>query len=551
LDARLTTLIAALETHRPSTQPERTSGESNVPSLQQALRSRETIASGLALLAAHALYTALTIAAWVLVGAGALSGRIDRGWLVAWALCLASAAVARAAGIWLQGTMAIRIGGVLRQRLLAGAMATDPDVIHRRGSAELLSDVLETETLERLAIGGAFDTLLPLVEILIAAIVLVWGATPAFQIPVLVGWTVLAGCMLLRNTRLRQRWTIDRLAVTEESIEGMLAHRTRVVQQPPGAWHAEEDRLLEQYIDRSHAIDRSTAVFEALLPRGYVVAALLALAPALLSGTATLVQQAVTLGVVLHVSRSLRRLTFGAGRAAAAGIAWRRVERIAETGPPAYRGSARIAFAAGDSRLLQVDDVSFSHDGRPGAAVRNCALTMRRGDFVLVEGDSGCGKSTLASLIAGRRRPSSGAILSCGLDPQTAGVRGWRRHITGVPQYHENHVLSASLAFNLLLGRPTPHSSADLEEARRVCLELGLGPLLERMPSGLEQMVGETGWQLSHGERSRVFLARALLQRPALVILDETFAALDPESLRQSIDCVFRRVESALVIAHP
>ena len=82
-------------------------------------------------------------------------------------------------------------------------------------------------------------------------------------------------------------------------------------------------------------------------------------------------------------------------------------------------------------------------------------------------------------------------------------------------------------------------------------MELGLGDLLRRMPSGMMQTVGETGWQLSHGERSRLFLARALLQDAPLTILDESFAALDPESLEACLTCVLRRARTLAVIAHP
>jgi ATP-binding cassette subfamily B protein len=71
------------------------------------------------------------------------------------------------------------------------------------------------------------------------------------------------------------------------------------------------------------------------------------------------------------------------------------------------------------------------------------------------------------------------------------------------------------------------------------------------MPSGMMQMVGETGWQLSHGERSRIFLARALLQKAQLTILDESFAALDPETLDRCLHCALRRTQTLLVIAHP
>ena len=74
---------------------------------------------------------------------------------------------------------------------------------------------------------------------------------------------------------------------------------------------------------------------------------------------------------------------------------------------------------------------------------------------------------------------------------------------------------------------------------------------MARMPSGIQQRVGETGWQLSHGERSRIFLARALLQRTPLVVLDESFAALDPATLAQCLRCTMDRADALLVIAHP
>jgi len=65
------------------------------------------------------------------------------------------------------------------------------------------------------------------------------------------------------------------------------------------------------------------------------------------------------------------------------------------------------------------------------------------------------------------------------------------------------------------------------------------------------QTIGETGWQLSHGERSRIFLARALLQDAQLTVLDESFAALDPETLQKCLNCALRRARTLVVIAHP
>src|SRR5947208_2569075 len=71
------------------------------------------------------------------------------------------------------------------------------------------------------------------------------------------------------------------------------------------------------------------------------------------------------------------------------------------------------------------------------------------------------------------------------------------------------------------------------------------------MPAGLLQVVGETGWQLSHGERSRLYIARALLQGADLLILDESFAALDPATLRRTLAFVIERAPTVLVLAHP
>jgi ABC-type multidrug transport system fused ATPase/permease subunit len=127
----------------------------------------------------------------------------------------------------------------------------------------------------------------------------------------------------------------------------------------------------------------------------------------------------------------------------------------------------------------------------------------------------------------------------------------WHKLATEAPQFHENHVLSGTLAFNLLMGRNWPPTEEELKEAKELCGEPGLGERIERMSSGMMQMVGETGWQLSHGERSRIFLARALLQEAQLTILDESFAALDPETLEKCLNCAFERAGTLMVIAHP
>ncbi len=149
------------------------------------------------------------------------------------------------------------------------------------------------------------------------------------------------------------------------------------------------------------------------------------------------------------------------------------------------------------------------------------------------------------------RTAESGLLLLWGYDRQTIGTAEWRRRVVVVPQFHENYVLTGTFAFNLLMGRRWPPQPEDLSEAEAVCRALGLGEVLDRMPAGMQQMVGESGWQLSHGERSRLYIARALLQRADMLILDESFGALDPENLRRALQCVLQRAPTLLVIAHP
>ena len=162
--------------------------------------------------------------------------------------------------------------------------------------------------------------------------------------------------------------------------------------------------------------------------------------------------------------------------------------------------------------IAEADNIVFRYPGRSEPLLCGCNLEIHAGDRLLVEGTSGGGKSTLALLLAGIRQPDSGLLLVGGMDLATLGVDGWRRRVATAPQFHENHVLTETLAFNLLMGKRWPPASEDLQEAKSLCGELGLRDLIARMPGGLLQMVGETGWRLSHGERSRLFIARALLQ---------------------------------------
>jgi ATP-binding cassette subfamily B protein len=200
--------------------------------------------------------------------------------------------------------------------------------------------------------------------------------------------------------------------------------------------------------------------------------------------------------------------------------------------------------------LMTAQDLTFQFRDRMHPVLHACSFRIGVRDRIHLTGASGGGKSTLVSMLTGLRTPNSGLLLLEGLDHTTLGTRAWRKRVAGAPQFHENHLFNDSLAFNLLMGRRWPPTSDDLRWAEVVCRRLGLGPLIDRMPGGLFQLVGETGWQLSHGERSRVYMARALLQGADLVVLDESFAELDPRSLLQCLPEAAELSNSLMVVGH-
>lgn len=508
----------------------------------------QLVPNALLLTAAHAGYYLLWLASWAIMGKLSFEGRMDRAWLLAWALLLATLVPFQLFTTWAQGRIAIEFGSLLKRRLLFGAMKLLPEEVRGSGAGSFLGQALEAEAVESLALSGGIAGLLATIEIVMAAFVLgryslllaAWCAVTIF----------LAGVFLKRY----QSWTGTRLEMTNDLVEAMVGHRTRLAQQKPSDWHCEEDQAHANYAGQSTGLDTAGSLLVAAIPRGWLIAGLAALAPAIVAAKTSSTELAVTLGGILLAYTAFKRMTASYLNIALAWVAWKRIRplftaaaRLECLGDAAVSGQAR----AENEIILEAERLTFRHRKEGNPALQGGSLTVRRGDRILLEGPSGGGKSTFASLLCGMRKPESGLLLAGGLDAQTLGWDGWRERIAAAPQFHENHIFTGTLAFNLLMGRNWPPKMADMEDADNICRELGLGDLLDRMPSGLNQIVGEGGWQLSHGERSRIFMARALLAKTDLVILDESFAALDPENLRTAMESTLRRAETLMVIAHP
>lgn len=533
------------------------------------------------LLVGHAGHALLLLGAWWLIGRGILQGRSDLGWLAAWALLLVSMVPLQLLQTWHGGLAALQLGAVLKRRLLAGALALDPDELRDRGVGRLLAMVIEAEAVEGLALSSGLLAVTAALDLAAAAWVLHRGAGGAAMLAVLGLALALLGLLAWRYAAARADWTRARLRLTHALVERMVGHTTRLAQESPARWHADEDASTAAYLRRSRRLDRVASLVEVFTRRGWMLLGAIALWPALVTGSSTTAGLAVTFAGLLLARGGFASLAAGLTDLTDLAIAWREVGPLARAGarepsrPRFYRpqpeAHAEPRVSPGRSALDHADgyrgpgrspveprppviearELVHRYARRERPALAGVDFELAAGERVLLEGPSGGGKSTFAAVLAGLRRPDAGLLLLDGLDAPTHGEQGWRERVAAAPQFHQNHVLTNTFAFNLLMGRSWPPTAADLALAERVCGELGLGPLLERMPAGMQQCVGESGWQLSHGERSRVFLARALLQGAELVILDESFAALDPDNQALALACALERAPSLMVIAHP
>jgi ATP-binding cassette, subfamily B, bacterial len=502
---------------------------------------------------AHAIQYILWILAWWVIGTNVLHPHRNQSWLWLWALLLLTLVPLRVLITWLQGRIAISTGARLKQRLFFGALSLEPDTIRHQGAGQLLGRVIETEAVESLALSGGFLGLVALIELAICVFVLAAGAGGPLHSALLLVWLAVTAAIATRYHRRNRIWTDARLSMTHDLVESMVGHRTRLAQLPPDRWHDGEDEALERYLKASRGMDNSAAALLAIVPRGWLLLGLLGLAPALVRGVDSTTGIAIAAGGMLLAYRALKRLSAGAWQLAGAAVAWQRVAVLFNSAPPNLPTAPepnRDRKGVGAFDLVDARDLTFRYNPRTAPVLRNCTFQIKSGDRAVLEGASGSGKSTLVAILTGLREPNSGRLLINGFDRQTIDPEAWRQYIAAAPQFHENHVLAETFAFNLFMGRRGIIGPGDLAEAEEICAELGLRELLQRMPAGLLQMVGETGWQLSHGERSRLYIARALLQNSELVVLDESFAALDPENLQRAVECVVRRSKSLVVIAH-
>lgn len=185
-------------------------------------------------------------------------------------------------------------------------------------------------------------------------------------------------------------------------------------------------------------------------------------------------------------------------------------EKVFGTGTPSLERSVRL------------DNVNFKYGKH--WVLQEASLEFPAGFFTAITGSSGTGKTTVADLLIGLLRPQKGQIWIDDQPLSTIDIRSWRRMIGYVPQ--ETLLLHDTVMRNVTLGAP----ELSEKDAKSALVAAGIWDFVTTLPQGMHSTVGERGGMISGGQRQRIAIARALVHKPSLLILDEATSGLDPET---------------------
>ena len=460
-------------------------------------------------------------------------------------LAVAGAALS-AAGFYLVARLSERVIANLRQDMVGTALGLPTHQVEDAGTGDLVSrstdDVAELSAAVTEALPTLSTSLFSIIATVIALLALDWHF---LVIPIVVApvYYVAARMYLARAP---QRYAAERAAMAERARRVLEAIRGRATVRA----FSMEDRMHTEIEGASWSVVRKgiTARTTMLVLNTWMLGIeFLMLAMALAVGFYLVSSNAITVGAVTGAVLMIIRLRGPINT----------LMRVLDVIQSGYASLARIVGVVSDPPVpipdcgadapvgrVELRDVSFSYGS--GWAVRNVNLMINPGETVAIVGASGAGKTTVAALLAGLRVPDAGEVLVDGYPVSRLSDRERIARIATVSQ--EVHVFSGTLRQDLTLAKPDA-TDAELHAALdRVHAQAWF----DRLPSGLDTVVGSRGLQLEPVAAQQLALARLLLLDPAIVVMDEATAeagSAGAEALEDAADEVTRD-RSALVVAH-
>jgi len=219
-------------------------------------------------------------------------------------------------------------------------------------------------------------------------------------------------------------------------------------------------------------------------------------------------------------------------------------EHLERPVPPPAPAAEPLPF----NREIALEAVHFRYEGQPCDVLCGIDLTIAHNTTVGFVGSTGAGKTTLVDLLMGLLTPSGGRIAVDDRTLEPADAAAWQANVGYVPQ--QIHLLDRSISENIALG--VPPQRIDMTRVREAARLARIDAFVETLPEGYATVVGDRGTRLSGGQRQRIGIARALYQRPALLVLDEATSALDSVTeaeIGEAIASLGHRI-TIVIIAH-
>ncbi len=424
---------------------------------------------------------------------------------------------------------------------------------HSRVSVGVLQAkvVRDVETVEQMVQQTA-ETGLGALTVLAGGLIIIGVRTPEFLPVFLV--VVPAAALLVARLRARLRTHNEHFRHEVEALSSRVTEMTRLI--PVTRAHGLEGKALRRMhgtLDRlltsGMRLDLVNGRFGSLAWVVLNVVGVMVLAGAALVSYYDV--WGVTAGDVVMLSAFLTTLTNSTTTLAGlAPVITKGLESVRSVGEVLQapelednEGKAELTALRG---AVTFEGVGHAYDGDDRPAVRDFTLDVAPGETVALVGASGAGKSTVLNLVIGFIRPTSGRLLVDGTDMNTLDLRTYRRFLSVVPQ--ESVLFDGTVRENVAYGM----DDADEETVRGALRDANALEFVDRLPQGLDTLVGERGARLSGGQRQRLAIARALIRDPKVLVLDEATSALDTrsEALVQEALARLLRGRTTFVVAH-